>query len=240
MHISFVIEGVDGTGKTSIARQLTTCFHRNKMLKDFDVSLFREPGGTRIGEIVRNQILYPVDNSERIGHMTDKLCYVLSHSELMYTCKATKKAFNNSVIILDRYSPMSNMVYERYERKNEIGWMVEVYDRIREIYQPDIVFVLDPANEEAEQACMERSLAQRDNTNRDDLVSNKHKLDRMNGYRAFITNKVAHKNVVRIPIEATDSVEEIVLRIEDYVLQYYFGVGISTPRTQTNNACYVL
>lgn len=223
MHISFAIEGVDGTGKTSIAKLLATYFYRNKLLKDFDVSIFREPGGTRIGEVVRTKILYPVDNAERIGHMTDKLCYVLSHSELMYTCKATKEAFDNSVIILDRYSPMSNMVYERYERKNEISWMVTVYDKLRAIYQPDLVFVLDPANEEAEQTCINRSLAERENTNRDDLVSNKRKIDRMNGYRAFLTNKTAHKNVVRIPFESTDSVGKIATKIENYVLQHYFG-----------------
>ncbi|MGB9808580.1 MAG: dTMP kinase, partial [Caldanaerobacter sp.] len=72
--ISF--EGIDGCGKTTQVKLLEE--HLNK--KGYDLLVLREPGGTRVGEKIREILL---DRENLIFPVTEMLLYASSRAQLV-------------------------------------------------------------------------------------------------------------------------------------------------------------
>ena len=128
-------EGLDGTGKSTQLRRavqyLRQCGHR--------VVLTREPGGTRVGERVREILL---------ASKTGKLA-PLAELALMYAARAqlldevVRPALaRGEVVVSDRYNTAS-FAYQGYGR--ELGAAtVRAFDRIIcGTTQPDLTIILD-------------------------------------------------------------------------------------------------
>ena len=135
MLISF--EGIDGSGKSTQARLLYD-YLRGKGKK---VNLYREPGGTQVGERIR-EILKGFDVSP-VGEL---FLFEASRAELVLKIKEDLK--DGGVVILDRFTD-STVAYQGYGRGLDIEFVKRLNDFATGGLKPDITFLLDIDPEEA-------------------------------------------------------------------------------------------
>lgn len=132
--IFITLEGGDGAGKSTQIDNIKKYFEA----KGYSVLLSREPGGTQIGEMLRDIVLDRA-NSE-MDDVTEMLVYAASRaqhvSELVIPALEEGK-----VVICDRYVD-SSIAYQGYGR--ELGTDVKtVNDIATRGLRPDITFWLD-------------------------------------------------------------------------------------------------
>lgn len=106
--ISF--EGIEGAGKSTQIQLLKTYLES----KDYQVVLMREPGGTALGESLRELIL---GSDKKIHPLSETLMFLTSRNELIVS-KILPLLTNNKkmVIILDRYID-STLSYQGFGRE---------------------------------------------------------------------------------------------------------------------------
>jgi dTMP kinase len=130
-----VFEGVEGCGKSYQSRAL---YHTLKE-KDFPVILTYEPGGTRIGNRIRNIL-----KSRKEGNITP-----LTELFLISACRAQHvndiilpALKNNKTVICDRFTG-STVAYQGYGRGLELS-IVEKINRVSSYgLEPDLTILLD-------------------------------------------------------------------------------------------------
>ena len=101
----FVFEGIDGCGKSTQMSML------QERLSDQEISYrtWREPGGTALGERVREIILDPATQASPSAEL---FAYLMARAQLVQEC--LKPALvNNDIIILDRFY-QSTIAYQGY------------------------------------------------------------------------------------------------------------------------------
>ncbi len=130
MLISF--EGIDKSGKTTQMKLLYEYLTKN----GYDVVITREPGGTKVGEKIREILLNKENN---IYERTELLLYLASRSQntkevILPALKAKK------IVICDRYID-SSIVYQGFGR----GISIEEIEKLNRFATyntvPDITFV---------------------------------------------------------------------------------------------------
>ena len=132
-------EGSDGCGKST---QINLLFEYLKGL-DYEVVLTREPGGTKIGEKIR-EILLDSDNQE-MDNTTEVLLYAASRAQhvnerILPQLKAGK------IVICDRYVD-SSIVYQGIARKMGTKIVKEINEFATGKLNPDITFYLNISEE---------------------------------------------------------------------------------------------
>lgn len=98
MHkgIFITLEGIDGVGKTTHANLVADFFRQ----KGKDVVLTREPGGTKIGESIRNLLL--IKDDEELCPDTELLLMFAARAQ--HLLEVIKPAFKeNKLVICDRF-----------------------------------------------------------------------------------------------------------------------------------------
>ncbi|KHO61500.1 thymidylate kinase [Thermoanaerobacter uzonensis DSM 18761] len=136
--ISF--EGIDGCGKTTQIK-----FLKEYLLKQgYNILVLREPGGTKVGEKVRDILL---DKNNFISPVTEMLLYASSRAQLMEE-KILPAIEEGKIVLLDRFVD-SSYVYQGYAR----GLGIEKVKIINEIATmgilPDVTIYIDITPEEA-------------------------------------------------------------------------------------------
>jgi dTMP kinase len=131
--ISF--EGGEGAGKSTQIRYLVDYFKAHKI----PVVLTLEPGGTKIGEKIRELLLNP--NHSELRPRAELLLYLADRAQHVEECilpalKAGK------VVITDRYADSSN-VYQGICRNLGLEWTMALNDYATQGLYPDIALVLD-------------------------------------------------------------------------------------------------
>jgi dTMP kinase len=109
-HHGFFIsfEGVDGSGKTTQANMLSSHLIQN----NFDVVTTHEPGGTRVGEKIREILLDPA--LQEMDPMTEAILYAADRAQ--HAREVLRPALNaGKVIICDRYID-SSLAYQGVAR----------------------------------------------------------------------------------------------------------------------------
>ena len=99
-----VFEGPDGSGKTTIIKQVKTLLEN----KDYDISYYREPGGTKISEKIRS-IIIDNDNS-MMDAKTEALLFASSRAQLVAE-KIIPDLKAGKIVICDRFV-MSSLLYQ--------------------------------------------------------------------------------------------------------------------------------
>ena len=110
MLIAF--EGIDGSGKTTQAKKLKEYLES----KGKKVSLYREPGGTQVGEIIRKIII-----ENHLDERTEILLFEASRSRL-FEEKIIKELNKGKIIILDRFI-LSTLAYQGYGKGVDINFI---------------------------------------------------------------------------------------------------------------------
>ncbi|AEX85683.1 thymidylate kinase [Marinitoga piezophila KA3] len=129
MLITF--EGIESSGKSTLSKKLVEYFK----IKNKDVIWNREPGGTELGEKIRELLL----GNYKICHVSEALLFAASRAQLI---EEIIKPNKDKIIILDRFVD-SSIVYQGYAR--ELGWkeVFEINKHALDGIMPDLTIVVD-------------------------------------------------------------------------------------------------
>ncbi|MBA4348771.1 MAG: dTMP kinase [Thermodesulfovibrio sp.] len=116
IFISF--EGIEGTGKTTQAKFLS----ERLMDKGYDVFLTQEPGGTGIGNKIREILLLP--EHREMSHVTELLLYNADRSQHL-TEKILPALNAGKIVITDRFAD-STIVYQGYGRGIDLSLIMSL------------------------------------------------------------------------------------------------------------------
>ncbi len=138
----FSFEGIDGCGKTTQINGI----QEDLIALGYRVEVFREPGGTRLGEELRKIVL--LNNGIPICERAEALLYVASRTQLVHE-KVFPLLEKGAVVLLDRYAD-SSVAYQGYGRNLPIEEIVGLNDFAIEKRYPGKTFFIDISVEEAE------------------------------------------------------------------------------------------
>lgn len=132
------LEGPDGSGKSTIIKRI------GKYLKEKDMEfiLTREPGGTLIGEEIRDIILD--EKNKSMGDETEALLYAASRAQHIHE-KILPALEDGKLVLCDRFL-LSSLAYQGVGRDLGIERVKAINDfAIRGVY-PDLIlfFHIDP------------------------------------------------------------------------------------------------
>ena len=130
-----VMEGPDGSGKTTQINLLKEYLEE----AGYECLITREPGGTVIGEEIRQLILNP--EHKEMSPVTEMLLYAASRAQLVHEVigPALEEGKN---VISDRFVD-SSIVYQGIARKLGISTVSAVNAPGIGIYRPDGIFFID-------------------------------------------------------------------------------------------------
>ena len=130
-----VMEGPDGSGKTTQINLL------EQYLKEavYECLITREPGGTVIGEQVRELILNP--EYKEMSPVTEMLLYAASRAQLVHEVIGPALEAGR-IVISDRFVD-SSIVYQGIARNLGISTVAAVNAPGIGIYRPDGIFFID-------------------------------------------------------------------------------------------------
>ena len=199
--IFITLEGGDGAGKSTQMNNIEKYFEE----KGYSCVRTREPGGTSIGEKLR-EILLDKNNSE-MNSVTEMLIYAAARAQLIreFVVPALEEG---KVVICDRFVD-SSIAYQAYGRDlGDVVWQVN--EPAIDGVMPDITFWMDIDPEAGR-----KRIGLRENTELDRLESEKMDFHYKvyNGYRQICEDEP--DRVKRI--DATRTIEEMKDEIYGYL-----------------------
>ena len=129
------LEGPDGSGKTKQIQPLADFLAE----KGFSVFTAREPGGTAIGDQVRN-ILMNLENTS-MRPRTETLLFCSARAQLVDEV-ILPHLDKGEVVLLDRYAD-STMAYQGYGHQNDLTLIKNLLDFATGGLKPDLTLLLD-------------------------------------------------------------------------------------------------
>ncbi|MBI5871611.1 dTMP kinase [archaeon] len=130
-----VFEGGEGSGKSTQMHLLAEYLKK----KGKEVYQTREPGGTALGEVIREQILLNPSIKD-LNREAETFLFYASRAQLMQDIKL--RLDNGAVVLLDRYY-YSSIVYQGMAKEVSLSLISELN---KHFPKPDIAFVLDIEN----------------------------------------------------------------------------------------------
>lgn len=129
------IEGLDGSGKSTLIENL--CQHLKS--KNFEVIKSREPGGTTLGEQVRDLVLTP--SVEPISPFAELCLYLTSRAQHVFRVIAPALK-EGKIVLCDRFSD-SSVAYQGYGRGLGMKEVRNFCDYVCSGLVPNLTFCLD-------------------------------------------------------------------------------------------------
>lgn len=140
MFITF--EGMDGSGKSTQAQLFGEYLRARYGVEN--VVMTREPGGTAIGEQIRD-IVHNMRNQE-MASRTEFLLYNAARAQVV--AQIIRPALEHGkVVVSDRYGD-STLVYQGYGRQLDLDMVRNVIDYATGGLKPDLTFYIDVKIEE--------------------------------------------------------------------------------------------
>jgi len=134
------IEGIDGAGKTTQIQLMKEFLERNHQ----KVLVTREPGGTVIGEKIRQVVLDP--QHQEMSYTTEALLYAASRGQLVK--QVIMPALDRGeIVICDRYVD-SSLVYQGRGRNLGFEAVKAINDFATQGLEPDLTLFLEISPEE--------------------------------------------------------------------------------------------
>jgi dTMP kinase len=129
------LEGPEGSGKSTQIPLLAAFLEE----EGFSVVTTREPGGTRIGDQIRNT-LHDVENTE-MEPPTEFLLYSASRAQLVREVILPALG-ENKIVLCDRYAD-SSIAYQGYGRDLDLDDLLTITQFATGSLNPDLTFLLD-------------------------------------------------------------------------------------------------
>ena len=195
LFISF--EGIEGSGKSTQAKILYDSLKQ----KEYPVILTREPGGTAIGNDIR-QILIDKKNNQ-IDPLTELMLNFASRIEhLQQVILPSLK--NKQIVITDRFYD-STLAYQGFAMGVEIETIEKMHQLMINSIQPDITFLCDMDVEVAFQRIKSRS----DNNRYEELSFDFHNKVR-NGFLEIAKNNAGRIKIINANNDVCKVAEQVI------------------------------
>lgn len=129
------LEGLDFTGKSTVARKL------ERRLREIgtDVVVTREPGGTAVGERVRQLLLAP-QHTEMLP-LSELFLFMVSRTQ--HTHEVILPALAEAKTVLTSRYRLSSMAYQGYGRRIDLELIRRLNEAATEGREADITFLID-------------------------------------------------------------------------------------------------
>lgn len=128
-------EGPEGGGKSTQIKMLAEYLHS----RDVKILLVREPGGTRVGDQIRN-VLHDIGNKD-ILPLTEILLLSASRAQLVNE-KIKPHLVGGGVVLSDRFFD-STLAYQGYGHGMDIALIKKMFDIVLQGLKVDITFLFD-------------------------------------------------------------------------------------------------
>ncbi len=130
-----VFEGIDGSGKTTQLNLLAEDLRR----RGFTVLDTREPGGTRVGEAIREILLNPAYSE--LAPRAEALLYAAARAQ--HVVQVILPALNKGEIVLcDRFID-SSLTYQGFGRGIGVNLLKRINEPATDGLVPDLTIILD-------------------------------------------------------------------------------------------------
>jgi dTMP kinase len=140
MGLFITFEGPEGSGKSTQARVL----YQQLQARNYPVILTREPGGTRIGELIR-RILVDLQHTE-MEPTTEILLFSAARAQLVDEL-IRPYLETGGIVLCDRYAD-STYAYQGYGLKRDLDELYAITRIATGGLLPDLTFYLDLSAEE--------------------------------------------------------------------------------------------
>ena len=136
-----VIEGIDGSGKTTQINQLSKWINQTNLIpQNNKLVITKEPGGTKLGESIRS-LLLDTSREKSPDSITELLLYAADRSQ--HVNEIIRPSLNKGDwVISDRFCG-STLAYQGYGRKLDIQLIKDLEAIATQGVSPDITFLLD-------------------------------------------------------------------------------------------------
>ena len=145
--VLIVLEGIDGCGKTTQIEHLYKWLPNSGLMpKDAKLHITREPGGTSLGQSLRELLLNPPEKKSPLP-LTELLLYAADRAQ--HVSEFIQPLLNKGDwIISDRFSG-STLAYQGYGRALDIKTIKTLEDIALQKLNPDLTLLLDISIEES-------------------------------------------------------------------------------------------
>lgn len=145
------VEGIEGVGKS------TNIAFIESWLEEHGIEYIstREPGGTELGESLRNLLLHGGDVSDK----TELLMMFASRSEHLEK-KILPALAQGKWVVCDRFTD-STYAYQGGGRELNLDWIQQLESLVHDSVQPDLTLLLDAPVEVGRERASKRSAADR-------------------------------------------------------------------------------
>ena len=135
MNCSYLaFEGIDGSGKTTLINELS-----NKLTEsNVDFNIVREPGGSKLGEGIRELLL---SHDYNVEPTSEALLMSASRAQLIQ--EIVKPAINNGQLVITDRSAYSSVAYQGVGRDLGYQKIYELNDLAIDSFWPEKVILLD-------------------------------------------------------------------------------------------------
>ncbi len=188
------VEGGDGSGKSTQLANIKDYLE----LRGVDALFIREPGGTSIGEKIRDILLDPA-NAEMCA-MTEAMLYAASRAQIV--SEVIKPALlEGKVVVCDRFVD-SSIAYQAYGRQmGDAIWDINKY--AVDGSMPDYTFFLDINPHSASSRIDSRG----EGKDRMELQEDSFRMRVYNGYLALMDDEANRDRIIRI--DACKDIESV-------------------------------
>ncbi len=130
-----VFDGSNGAGKTTVINGV----EKYLTLKGFDVLLTREPGGTPIGEKIREVILDP--SAPEMCYMTELMLFGAGRAQHVQE-KIMPALAQGKIVISDRFDA-ATFSFQHFARGIDLDTIIKINDLALAGFMPDMNIILD-------------------------------------------------------------------------------------------------
>jgi dTMP kinase len=202
MFITF--EGLDGSGKTTQVGAAVSFLRQ----RGHNVLLTREPGGTVIGDEIRD-ILHDLNHAE-MAPAAELLLYNASRAQLVSQVLRPHLAAGG-VVICDRFYD-STLAYQGYGHQMDLATLEPIIALATGGLRPDLTLFLDITPEDGLDRRRQASLFGEEWNRMDDMALTFHRRV-YEGYQALITREPARW----VRIDALGSVEQVTEQVLHHI-----------------------
>lgn len=129
------LEGIEGSGKSTQIKEIKSYFEK----LNYRVICLREPGGTELGEKIRELIL---TSTTKITETSELLLFAASRAHLLNTVIIPELSKEKTVVILDRYFD-STIAYQGMARGLGVEAVINTHKLSPLDFMPDLTFYLE-------------------------------------------------------------------------------------------------